>query len=92
MSTEQHHQGALIETARTELDRAHRAAIAMEAAEVRRGLSLAETALNDAAAGPDGELYRGLAARVAAAQADLAGGALAEMALIIEDVRKAIEA
>ncbi len=41
MPTEEHHAEALIETARLELDRAHRAALGMEAGEVRRGLELA---------------------------------------------------
>jgi hypothetical protein len=92
MSTEQHHQGALLETARLELDRAHRAAIVMEAAEVRRGLGLAQTALRDAAAEPEGSCYDSLAARVTTALADLDGGDLIEMAKIIEDVRRDLEA
>ncbi len=94
MSVEEHHRAALIETARAELDRAHRAALSVEAGEVRRGLTLALAALRSAAedGAPDGAGYSALADRVAAALADLDTGSLAEMETLIEGVRKAIEA
>ena len=91
MTVEDHHQDALIETARLELDRAHRAAVAMEAGEVRRGLDLALAALQSAST--DGaERYGTLAGQISTALADLDSGSLAEMAHIIEAVRKEIEA
>ena len=94
MSNEEHHQGALLETARTELDRAHRGVLAMDASEVRRGLQLALTALGGAsaqggetgAAPPDERLGRAMT-ELTKALADLDGGALAEMGTLIEDVR-----
>ena len=91
MTTESHHQGALIETARLELDRAHRAALTMEAGEVRRGLELALAALREAASAgtPD---YEALAGRLATALSDLDSGSLAEMTHIIETARKEIGA
>ncbi len=91
MTVEDHHQDALIETARLELDRAHRAALAMEAGEVRRGLDLALAALQGASA-DGGEMYATLAGQISTALADLDSGSLAEMAHIIEAVRKEIEA
>ncbi len=48
MSIEAHHRDALIETARSELERAHRAALAVEAGELRRGMTLAVAALRQA--------------------------------------------
>ncbi len=91
MTVEDHHQDALIETARLELDRAHRAAVAMEAGEVRRGLDLALAALRGASA--DGaQRYATLAGQISTALVDLDTGSLAEMAHIIEAVRKEIEA
>lgn len=90
MPNEDHHQTSLIETARLELDRAHRAALAIEAGEVRRGLELALAALREAGQA-DGTLAP-YADQVAAALADLEAGKLAEMAHIIEAVRKEIEA
>ena len=92
MSVEAHHRGALVETAQAELDRAHRAAMTLEAGEVRRGLSLALTALRDASAlQPPDPVLGELAATVQKALADLDSGALAEMAALIEDVRKRLE-
>ena len=84
MAQDDHHQEALLETARLELDRAHRGVISMEAGEVRRGLQLALTALQSAAEAD--------AARVRTALADLDTGALTDMDAIIEAVRKEIEA
>ncbi len=91
MTTDPHHHDALIETARLELDRAHRAAIAMQAGEVRRGLELAFAALREAAEGGV-EPYDALAGRIATALGDLDTGALTEMTQIIETARKQIEA
>ena len=86
MSQDEHHQEALIETARLELDRAHRGVISMEAGEVRRGLQLALAALRGLA----GEPYGVLAGRVESALADLDAGSLADMDNLIEAVRKDI--
>ena len=91
MTAEDHHQDALIETARLELDRAHRAALGMEAGEVRRGLELALAALSTAEAGGNSGCA-GMAGRIGAALADLDRGSLMEMAQIIEAVRKEIQA
>ena len=91
MATEEHHAEALIETARLELDRAHRAALGMEAGEVRRGLELASAALRELAASQP-EPYEALAGRLATALADLDAGSLMEMEKIIEAARKEIEA
>ncbi len=91
MTVEDHHQDALIETARLELDRAHRAALGMQAGEVRRGLELALAALQAAEAG-ESSPTAGLASRIGTALADLDRGSLVEMAQIIEAVRKEIEA
>ena len=70
----------LVETARSELTRAHRAAVNMDAAEMRRGLELAHTALRDA------EMHE-FAAKVASALEQLEAGTLAEMERLIETVR-----
>ena len=91
MTVDAHHQDALIETARLELDRAHRAALSMEAGEVRRGLELAHSALHEAGA-EGAEPYGRLAGSLATALADLDAGSLAEMTKIIEAARKEIEA
>jgi hypothetical protein len=91
MSQDDHHQDALLETARLELGRAHRAAIALEAGEVRRGLELALAAFRSAGE-VDGARYAPLASQIEAALADLDAGSLAEMERIVEAVRKEIEA
>ena len=91
MTVEDHHEDALIETARLELDRAHRAALAMEAGEVRRGLELALAALRTADSDGNGR-YHGFVERIGTALADLDGGALIEMEQIIVAVRKEMEA
>ncbi len=91
MSQDDHHQDALLETARLELDRAHRAAIALEAGEVRRGLELALTAFRSAGEA-DSERYAPLASQIETALTDLNAGSLADMERIIEAVRKEIEA
>ncbi len=87
MSQQEHHQGALIETARLELDRAHRAAISMEAGEVRRGLELALAALRSASAEDGGEPLAASASRIETALTELDEGSLAAMVQTIEAVR-----
>ncbi len=90
MSIEAHHQDALLQTARLELDRAHRGARAMEAGEIRRGLELALAALRELMADRPPEMPEDAADKVQAALADLDAGSLAEMDKLIEDVRAAI--
>ncbi len=95
MSIEAHSRDALIETARAELDRAHRGVLAMDASEVRRGLQIALTAMQDAAshartAGPApaiDQMLTDVTAKLAEALADLDDGSLAAMGTLIEDVR-----
>jgi hypothetical protein len=91
MSVEAHHARALLETAQLELDRVHRAAIAANAGEIRRGLTLAIEALQSAgAAGLDAEADQTIAtvrASLEAARSDLNGGALVEMEKLIEAAR-----
>ena len=90
MSIEAHHHDALLQTARLELDRAHRGARTMEGGEVRRGLELALAALGDMG----GDLPPGVPGdtvhKLRAALADFERGALAEMDKLIEEVRTAI--
>ena len=98
---EAQHREALVETARTELDRAHRGALSMEAAEMRRGLELAILALREGAtlAIPDstrvdeqrGRALGHLAEALEEALGDLDGGALMEMESLIEGVRKELD-
>ena len=83
MSSEDHHREAILETARSELDRAHRGVLAMDASEVRRGLELALAALSDATGAPTES-----AGKLSQALMDLDTGALAEMDTLIEEVRK----
>ncbi len=89
MSSEAHHEDALVETAQLELDRAHRGAVAMDAGEMRRGLQLALTALQEAAADAAGPLGA-LASKVEQALAALDGGSLTEMESLIESVRTSL--
>ncbi len=91
MSSEAYHGGALVETARLELDRAHRGAAAMDAGEMRRGLQLALTALQEAAAADTAGPMGALASKVAKALADLDSGSLTEMESLIESVRTSLE-
>jgi hypothetical protein len=92
MSESAHHREALIETARLELGRAHKAALQMSAGEIRRGLELALDALvaverdESDAAGLDG-----CTTKLRTALADLDAGSLAAMGSLIEDVRKTVE-
>ena len=90
MSNDEHHIGALLETVRAELDRAHRGALAMDASEIRRGLQIALTAIQDAIAQGGAEpsqILTDASAKLTRALADLDGGALAEMDTLIEEVR-----
>jgi hypothetical protein len=101
MTLDTHHQASLIETAKLELDRAHRAARALDAGELRRGLQLARDSLRqgtvpvDGTPEPDvppaGEMTR-LIAILDRALADLDTGHLAEVGKLIEDARKELEA
>ena len=91
MSNDAHHGHALIEAAREALDTVHRAALAADAGGLRRGLTIAASALADAAATRLGDEEK---AAVTAAQgsigkalADLDGGALSEMEALIEAAR-----
>ena len=92
MSNEEHHRFTLIETARTELDRAHRGALAMEAGEVRRGLQLALAAMQEAAAtdAPADPALAASTAKLSAALSELDGGSLARMDTLIEELRVAL--
>lgn len=91
MSVEAHHARALLEEAQLALDRVHRAALAANAGELRRGLTLAIAALREAGSaglGPEADQAIGAAqAALASAQTDLDGGALVEMEKLIEAAR-----
>ena len=90
MSIEAHHRDALLQTARLELDRAHRGALAMKAGEVRRGLELTLAALRELMADRPPEVPADAVDTVQTALADLDAGSLAEMDKLIEDLRAAI--
>ena len=90
--SEDHHHDALLETARTELGRAHAAAVAMSAAEIRRGLQLALDALREAAALPGGLPSPEVAGQVERALAELDSGELADMERQLEQARAALNA
>ena len=91
MSVEAHHARALLEEAQLALDRVHRAAIAAEAGEIRRGLDLAVTALQQASSaglGTEADQAIGtVRATLETARADLDGGALVEMEKLVETAR-----
>lgn len=95
MTVETHHQASLVETARLELERAHRAALALDAGEIRRGVQLALDALRAAAVPVEGEasvppaavLHR-LAGTLERTLADLEDGRLAELGTLLEAARK----
>lgn len=94
MSVEAHHARALLEEAQLALDRVHRAALAANAGELRRGLDLAVTALRKAGStglGPDADQAIGDAqASLEEARADLDGGALVEMEKLVEAARSSL--
>ena len=73
----------MLETAKSELERAHRAALTMEAGEMRRALQIAVTALHDAGVGSASKLDQALA--------DLDAGKLVEMESLIESVRTELD-
>ena len=101
MTLETHHQASLIETAKLELDRAHRAALALDAGELRRGLELARTALREGAqpvadtpepsVPPTDQMAR-LLAILDRALVDLDAGNLSEMGNLIESARSELGA
>jgi len=98
MTADIHHFEALIETARLELDRAHRAALSVEAGEIRRGLELSIAALRDAAeasAGtevvPTPETAGRIGASLRTALADLDQGSLSELGTLLEKARKDLD-
>ncbi len=92
------HRKALIETARLELARAHRGALAMNAAEMRLGLELAIAALREGSSVPiakgeqPSKSLSDLAEALEEALGDLDDGSLPEMENLIEDVRKELDA
>ena len=86
MSDDQHHRDALLETARSELERAHAAAVSMDAAELRRGLELAAVAIREMERAP-GEPMAGLSGRIDQALGELDRGELATMERHVEQVR-----
>ena len=95
MTAETLHHDALIETARLELDRAHRAVLAVQAGEIRRGLELAMAALREASgdgitsgATPGQDVLTSVSATLIKAQTDLDAGRLAELGALIEAARR----
>ena len=94
MSVEEHHGRALLEQAQLALDRVHRAALAANAGEIRRGLDLAVTALQEAgSAGLDADIGQAIGtvrATLEEARTDLDGGALVEMEKLIEAARSSL--
>ena len=101
MTLETHHQASLIETTKLELDRAHRAALALDAGELRRGLQLARDSLREGAqpvadtpepSVPSTDKMARLLAILDRALADLDAGNLSEMGNLIESARTALEA
>ena len=91
MSVEANHARALLEEAQLALDRAHRAAIAADGGELRRGLDLAVAALGSAGSAGLGTEAEGeigtVLATLQTARADLDSGALVEMEKLIETAR-----
>lgn len=94
MSVEAHHGRAALEEAQLALDRVHRAALAANAGELRRGLDLAITALREAeSAGlgaPADQVIGTVQAKLEAARTDLNGGALVEMEKLVETARSSL--
>ncbi len=94
MSVEAHHARALLEDAQLALDRVHRAAIAANAGELRRGLDLAVTALQEAGSAGLGteadQAIGAVRATLETARTDLNGGALVEMEKLIEAARASL--
>jgi len=94
MSVEAHHARALLEEAQSALERVHRAALAANAGEIRRGLDLAVTSLQGAGSaglGADADQVIGtVRATLETARTDLDGGALVEMEKLIETARSSL--
>ena len=94
MSVEAHHARALLEEAQLALERVHRAALAANAGEIRRGLDLAVTALQGAGSaglGTEADQTIGtVRATLEAARNDFNGGALVEMEKLIETARSSL--
>jgi hypothetical protein len=100
MTIESHHQATLIEAAKTELERAHRAVRALDGSEIRRGLQIALDSLREALipapggvepAVPPPDHLQHLVTTLEHALADLQAGKLAEMGNLIETARKQLE-
>lgn len=91
MSAESHHSHALVEAARAALDSVHRAALAAEAGGLRRGLTMAASALAEAAeaglGGDAGSAVTAAQGSIAQALSDLDSGNLSEMEALIEAAR-----
>lgn len=96
MSEDEHHHHALIETARSELERAHAGALAMVAGDMRRALRSAQAVLREADAVPGAvpthEAMPGAMEAIAAALTKLDAGELAEMEHDIETARALLNA
>jgi hypothetical protein len=101
MTLETHHQATLIENAKLELDRAHRAALALDSGELRRGLQIARDSLREGAVPvpetpepsvPSTDKLARLITFLDRALADLDAGKLAELGNLIEEARKELEA
>jgi len=94
VSVETHHGRALLEEAQLALDRVHRAALAANAGELRRGLDLAIAALREARSAGLGDAAEQAIGTVQAdlevARTDLDGGALVEMEKLIETARNSL--
>ncbi len=94
MSIEAHHGRALLETAQLELDRAHRAAVAANAGEIRRGLDLALAALRETeSAGLGAEMDQTIGMvrdNLTAARLNLDSGSLVAMEQLIETARNSL--
>ncbi len=94
MSIEAHHGRALLETAQLELDRAHRAAVAANAGEIRRGLDLALAALRESeTAGLGAEMDQAIGTvrdDLTAARLNLDSGSLVAMEQLIETARTSL--
>ena len=91
MSIEAHHGRALIEEAQLALDSVHRAALAADAGNLRRGLDMADALLQQSAQSGLGEnadaAVAAVRADIATALADLESGALTSMEPLIEAAR-----
>ena len=96
MSIEAHHGRALIEEAQLALESVHRAALAADAGNLRRGLDMADSLLQQTAQsslGADADAaVASVRADIATALADLESGALTAMEPLIEAARTKLAA